>query len=102
MRVSAVLRLTGNLSVLRNPVGPLLPRARPVAVTIRCERHFGNTASCYRYRAVTEEEWTITKEELKEEGKLVRSVRNGIWAGQNGRMLNAPGSNSEEVGLSVG
>lgn len=90
MRAFAVFRLAGNLSVLRNPVCPLLPCARPIAATIRCERHFGATAWCYRYRPVTEEEWTITKEELEEEGKLVRSVRNGIWAGQNGRMFNAP------------
>ena len=90
MRAFAVLRLAGNSSVLRNPVCPLLPRANPIAAAIRCERQFGATAWCYRYRPVTEEEWTITKEEWEEEGKLVRSVRNGIWAGQNGRMLNAP------------
>ncbi|KAF9893429.1 tRNA pseudouridine synthase 1 [Aspergillus nanangensis] len=37
--------------------------------------------------------WTITEEELKDEAKMVESVRRGIWEGLNGGMLDgfAPG-----------
>lgn len=90
MRAFAILRqsLAENFSAPRNPVirRPLLSRTRPAVTTANCQRHFGVTARYHKYRPVYEGEWTITKEELEEEKKLVKSLRNGIWAGQNGRM----------------
>lgn len=95
MRAFAVLRqsLAENFSASRNPVihRPLLSLTRPVVATVNCQRHFGAAPRCHKYRPVYEEEWTITKEEWEEEEKLVRSLRSGIWAGQNGRMLDAQG-----------
>lgn len=94
MSVFAVLRpgLTGISSIPRDS---LLRRQKflqsnPVVATVNTQRHFGVTSRTYfprKNRAVTEEEWTITPEELKEERKLVESVRRGIWAGQSGGMF---------------
>lgn len=90
MRALAILRqsLAENFSASRNPVihRPLLSRTRPAIATVTYQRHFGATPRYHKYKPVYEGEWTITKEELEEEKKLVKSLRNGIWAGQNGRM----------------
>ena len=92
MRASAFLRLSlaGISSVPRESLvyRQLIPRSNPVLG----QRTFGATPRAhffFRKRgAVSEAEWTITKEELEDKDKLVASLRKGIWAGANGGMLN--------------
>ena len=92
MRASAFLRLSlaGISSVPRESLiyRQLIPRSNPVLG----QRRFGATPPAhffFRKRgAVSEAEWTITKEELEDKDKLIASLRKGIWAGANGGMLN--------------
>lgn len=91
MRASAFLRLSlaGISSVPLDSFvyRQLIPRLNPVLG----QRRFGATPRAHFFRkrgAVSEAEWTITKEELEDKDKLIASLRKGIWAGANGGMLN--------------